>query len=66
MQTKYTKKFKIEAVKKVLLRDSETTAITVARSLGVKNSTLHGWVKSIKNKDLKEETNSSPSRGGAF
>jgi len=66
MQTKYTKKFKIEAVKRVLLRDSETTAIAVARSLGVKNSTLHGWVKSMKNKDLKEETNNTPSRGGCF
>ena len=54
MQTKYSKRFKIEAVKKVLLRDRETSISSVARSLDVKISTLHGWIKSMENKQLKE------------
>ena len=60
MQTKYSKRFKIEAVKKVLLRDRETSISSVARSLDVKISTLHGWIKSMENKQLKE----GPTSGG--
>lgn len=60
MQTKYSKKFKIEAVKKVLLRDRETSISSTARSLDVKISTLHGWIKSMENKQLKDD----PTSGG--
>ena len=66
MQTKYTKKFKIEAVKKVLSRKKGTPKTLIAHLLGVNNSTLHGWVKSMENKDLREVRESSSSRGGAF
>ncbi|NGX43966.1 MAG: hypothetical protein K1060chlam3_00124 [Candidatus Anoxychlamydiales bacterium] len=38
MQTKHSKSFKIEAVKKVLLRDRKTSINATARSLGVKIS----------------------------
>lgn len=61
MQTKYSKKFKIEAVKKVLLRDRETSISSTARSLDVKISTLHGWIKSMENKQLKDD---APTSGG--
>ncbi len=54
MQTTYTKTFKIEAVKKVLSRASNTSFIDIARSLDLPTSTLHGWVKAMKDKDLKE------------
>ena len=62
MQTKYSKSFKIEAVKKTFLRDSETSISSVARSLDIKISTLHGWIKSMENKNLKEES-SFPTSG---
>jgi transposase-like protein len=54
MQTTYSKTFKIEAVKKVLSRTSETSMSAIARSLGVANTTLHGWVKAMENKDLRD------------
>lgn len=60
MQTRYTKTFKIEAVKKVLSRTSETPINAVARSLGVANTTLHGWIRAMENKDLRD----SPTSGG--
>lgn len=66
MQTRYSKKFKIEAVKKVLLRRYGTPMTLIARSLGVKISTLHGWVKSMENKDLNEMIKDSPTSGGNF
>jgi transposase-like protein len=50
MQIRYTKKFKIEAVRKVLLRKKGTPKTLIARLLGVNNPTLHGWVKSVKTK----------------
>ena len=50
MQTKYSKRFKIEAVKKVLLREPGTSISSAARSLDIKISTLHGWIKSMENK----------------
>ena len=56
MQTKYTKKFKIEAVKRVLSKAKGVSLLAVARSLDVKNTTLHGWVKCMKNKDLMSRT----------
>lgn len=54
MQTTYSKTFKIEAVKKVLSRTSETPVSAIAKSLGVANTTLHGWIKAMGNKDLSE------------
>lgn len=60
MKTKYSNTFKIEAVKKVLLRSGGTSKNEIASSLGIANSTLHGWVKAVENKDLSE----SPSGGG--
>ena len=60
MQTKYSKRFKIEAVKKVLLREPGTSISSAARSLDIKISTLHGWIKSMENKQLKED----PTSGG--
>lgn len=62
MQTTYSKTFKIEAVKKVLSRTSETSISAVARSLGVADSTLHGWIKAMENKDLREP----PTSGGSI
>jgi len=60
MKTKYSNTFKIEAVKKVLLRSGGTSKTEIASSLGIANSTLYGWVKAVENKDLKE----SPTSGG--
>ena len=60
MQTKYSKEFKIEAVKKVLLRDREVSIASVARSIGITKTTLYAWVKVMANADLKE----SPTSGG--
>lgn len=60
MQTIYSKTFKIEAVKKVLSRTPGTPVTAIARSLGVSNSTLHGWIEAMKNKELRE----SPASGG--
>lgn len=62
MQTTYTKTFKIEAVKKVLSRASNTPLVDIARSLDIPKSTLYGWVQAMKNKDLKEPLTS----GGFF
>lgn len=63
MLKKYTKRFKIEAVKKVASRNTDTSINAIARSLDVKISTLHGWIKAMDNKVLKE---ASPTSGGAF
>jgi transposase len=60
METKYSNTFKIEAVKKALSRAKESSMNSVARSLGIANSTLHGWVKAVGNRDLNE----SPTSGG--
>jgi len=60
MQTKYSKRFKIEAVKKTLLRGREVSISSVARALDVKISTLHGWIKNMENKKLKGD----PTSGG--
>jgi len=61
MQTKYSKEFKIESVKKVLSRRYGASITSVAHSLGVKISTLHGWIKAMERKDLIEDT---PTSGG--
>ena len=60
MQTNYSKEFKIEAVKKVLLRKSGTSVASVARSIGITKSTLYLWIKVVTNTDLKD----SPTSGG--
>jgi len=60
MQTKYSKEFKIEAVKKVLLRNRETSIASVARSIGITKTTLYLWVKVMTNAEFKE----SPTSGG--
>ena len=52
MQTKYTKTFKIEAVKKVLSRDPDSPFIDIAKTLKVPESTLYGWVQAMKDKKL--------------
>ena len=53
MQTKYSKEFKIEVVKKALSRKSQGISfIETASSLDVKASTLHGWIKAMENKKL--------------
>jgi len=53
MQTKYTKKFKIEVVKKALSGKLQGIPfIDTARSLDLKSSTLHGWIKAMENKKL--------------
>ncbi len=54
MQTKYGKQFKIEAVKKALSRTPGTPLRVIARSLNVKHTTLHGWIKAMENKKLIE------------
>jgi transposase len=51
MQTKYSKKFKIEAIKKALSRSSDTTLTSIAHSLDLKMSTLCGWIKNMSNKE---------------
>lgn len=61
MQTKYTKTFKIEAVKKVMSRGPEISICAIARSLDVKISTLHGWIKNMNDRVLREDT---PTSGG--
>ena len=53
--TKYSKQFKIEAVKKVLSRRYGASITSVAGSLDVKISTLHGWIKAMKRKELIED-----------
>ena len=58
MKTKYSDTFKIEAVKKVLLRSGGASKVEIASSLGIANSTLHGWVKAVENKDLSESPTS--------
>lgn len=60
MQTTYSKTFKIEAVKKVLSRDSNTPLTDVAKALDLPKSTLYGWVQAMKDRDLTE----SPTSGG--
>jgi transposase-like protein len=54
MQTTYSETFKTDAVKKVLSRVSKTPLSDVAKSLDLPISTLCGWVKAMKNKDLRE------------
>ena len=63
VQTKYTNEFKIEIVKKVVSKSPDTTLSSIARSFGLKTSTLHGWVKAIKDKILKEDP---PTSGGSI
>lgn len=59
MSTNYTKAFKIEAVKKVLLRGEGVPLTAVARSLNVNARTLLYWVQKIPS----ETNNRIPSRG---
>ena len=61
--TKYSKQFKIEVVKKVLSRRYGIPITSVARSLDIKRSTLHGWIKAMKRKELIED---APTSGGAI
>ena len=62
MQTKYTNTFKIEIVKKVMLRSNDTSISAIARSFGLKINTLYGWVKAMGNKVLREDP---PTSGGS-
>lgn len=62
MLTKYTKTFKIEAVKKAMSRSPGTSISAVARLLGVKDTTLYGWVKRMDSKALREDP---PTSGGS-
>lgn len=61
MKTKYSKAFKIEAVRKVMSRSSDTSISAVARYLDLKVKTLHGWVKAMENKELRD----TPTSGGS-
>lgn len=47
MKTQYSQEFKIEAVKRIE-RTGESPA-KVARELGVKPTTLYGWIEKYKN-----------------
>lgn len=60
MKTKYSKRFKIEAVKKAVSRSPDTSLKAIASSLDLSVSTLHGWIKAVENKDLRD----TPTRGG--
>jgi len=51
MQTRYTKTFKIEAVKKALSLSNNASMNEVAKTLGLPKSTLYGWVQAMKKKD---------------
>ena len=51
MQTRYTKTFKIEAVKKALSHSPGTNLTEVAQALGLPKSTLYGWVQAMKKRD---------------
>lgn len=61
VQTTYTKTFKIEAVKKAMSRGPGISICAIARSLGLKITTLHGWIKAMDSKILRED---SPTSGG--
>lgn len=53
MQTKYTKKFKIEVVKKALSGKHKGISFNkTARSHDITSSTLHGWIKAMESKKL--------------
>lgn len=59
MQTNYTKSFKIEAVKKFHMRKEEETLSSIADSMRIARSTLHGWIKKMDQGEL-----NTPSGGG--
>lgn len=58
MKTKYSKIFKIEAVKKAVSRSPNTSLKAISSSLNVSVSTLHGWIKAMENKDLRDTSSS--------
>ena len=62
MCTRYSKEFKIEAVRKALLRSKGLSIASVGRLIGVKIPTLHGWVKEMANTSRKE----TPTSGGGI
>lgn len=51
MQARYTKTFKIEAVKKALSRIPGSNLTEVANTLGLPKSTLYGWVEAMKKRE---------------
>ena len=61
MQTRYSKEFKIEAVKKVLSRSRGTSIHSVARTLDIKMSTLYGWIRVMQNNEVRDP----PTSGGS-
>lgn len=62
VQTKYTKTFKIEVVKKVMSRGPGVSICAMARSLDLKVTTLHGWIKAMDRRELGEDP---PTSGGS-
>ena len=54
MCTKYSKEFKLQAVRKVLLKNRETTLTSIAKSIGLSASTLCTWVKTMPNTGQQE------------
>ena len=60
MQTHYAKSFKIEAVKKCLNRSIGETYEEVAESLGMRKTTLYGWVKQMTKGRMEEGATSGP------
>lgn len=48
MAKQYSAEFKMEAIKRVHASNSSVSA--VAKELGIKTSTLHGWIKAYRDK----------------
>ena len=57
MQTKYTKSFKIEAVRKYFNRSIGESYKEVADNLSISKTTLFGWVKQMKNEKVEDVAN---------
>ena len=52
MRTKFSKSFKMQAVKKALIRDETTSVKAIAIELSIGYSTLQKWIVQTKNKEL--------------
>lgn len=52
MRTKFSKSFKMQAVKKVLIRDQQTSVKEIANELSIGYSTLQKWIVQSKSHEL--------------
>jgi len=59
MRTKFSKSFKMQAVKKVLIRDKATSVKEIANELSIGYSTLQKWLVQSRNHELELSTQSS-------